>query len=86
MRPALLAPATLLALAACHTSPEKKAVADNAAAIESSLENQAAAMEAAADNAADRNAAAAYENAADTLEHTKSNVADDARAAKRNVH
>ncbi len=85
MKLAPLAAAGLIAVTACHQSPQRTAIDANAAAMEASLENQADDLEALADNAADRNASQAMQNAADDMKDMRDNVANAADAAKDNL-
>lgn len=76
-----------LALAGCSGSrtPERDAVASNAAVMQAALENRARELDAMAKNEADANAAAALEDVADNLADAERNVARAADAAADNL-
>ena len=70
----IAAAAGLLALAACHKSPQAEAVENAGENAAAAIDNQADALDAAAGNATDA-AAAGLENQADNLHAAADNVA-----------
>lgn len=71
----IAAAAGLLALAACHKSPDAEAVENAGDNASSQMDNQADALSSAADNTADAAAASSMENQADKLHDAADNVA-----------
>jgi hypothetical protein len=75
----IVAAASLLALAACHKSPQAQAVENAGDKAAAAIDNQADALDAAAGNVGDA-ASATLENQADNLHAAADNVSDAADA------
>ena len=76
----IAAAAGLLALAACHKSPQAEAVENAGENASGQIENNADTLQGAADNATNDAAAATLENQAGNLHAAADNVSDAANA------